>query len=1108
MASATTSWSSSASSSAWSFPPGATHQQILNKLVAELRGGHNERNRAAKELHAFVCTDLREAPAEQLNVFLDALTKRILDLVKASDPAAKLGGVLAIVALINADVCNTNDRVSRFGNYLRNNCLPPNTADVAVIELAARAIARLTQVSGTTSTTNVKFELIDHEMKRALELLSGTASERASEGKQYAAVLVLREIAFSMPTFFFQKIGNFFEVIFNAMWDQQPLLRVAAVNALRAGLLVKAQRETSKAAKKSASKDQTTCFDISFEQAMSGIDVPAAKLQDRKFNRDDYAHGGVLILGELLRAANSAWERAYRDIQDSILSEENMGAGWPGLGIPSPGTATAAIGVGPPPPPQAHGAAGGAGAAGGGRSSTGGSLAAVRRYYQAGFRNRASSLSTSTSAATGAMVSVSSLIPFHWCGTVMYDREPVVESAQCRALIMDKYDKVCRDVLAVAERTGTSSKGNLFLQYALMFTLPKLAALDRERFCRSHLSMAMRYMDRLLAEKNRHAFVAIGLLAVAVGSPIQSLLPNTLAHVRQALPPRDGTISRKKGHPTRTDPAVFACISLLARAVRASIHNEVADMLDPMLGAGLTPALTTALHELAFNIPTFRGEIAEGLLRILSLILMQQTFAHPGTPKKLLSPSQLGQALSGNSSLPPEPPETFAVVLGLKTLGTFDFESHSLLRFVRYCADHYLQSEEKPVRLEAVKTCASLLKASLLTPSKGHSQTVTSTINDVLAKLLIVGITDQDADVRACVMDCFGDDCFDLHLAQAENLSSLFISLNDEVLEIREQSVCIIGRLSQLNPAYIFPSLRKTLMELLNEMELSGVGRNKEQSARMLGHLVANAPSLIRPYVEPILKVLVPKLREQDLNPMVITSVLRAVGDLAHVGGSAMTEHGDELMPLLLDILGDGSSSQKREVTLWALSQLVESTGCVIEPYQRFPSLLETLLGFLRTEQQGTIRAQTLRLIGLLGALDPYRHKLITGQVDSAGVTSAPLIPIGDINELEQSWEMSPSELLVNMGSNNSLEEFYPSVAISILMKIVRDPMLSQHHTEVIQAVTYIFMALGIKSIPYIAQVSGLHICKRTLIVLSILGNRNNITYYHVVTSLPRCSRA
>ncbi len=86
-------------------------------------------------------------------------------------------------------------------------------------------------------------------------------------------------------------------------------------------------------------------------------------------------------------------------------------------------------------------------------------------------------------------------------------------------------------------------------------------------------------------------------------------------------------------------------------------------------------------------------------------------------------------------------------------------------------------------------------------------------------------------------------------------------------------------------------------------------------------------------------------------------------------------------------------------MSLWTLSQLVEATGCVSEPYVRYPQLLDTLLGFLRTEQRGTIRSQTLRLLGLLGALDPYRHKMNTGQVDSAtasaaGVTCVPLVDI------------------------------------------------------------------------------------------------------------------
>jgi FKBP12-rapamycin complex-associated protein len=56
---------------------------------------------------------------------------------------------------------------------------------------------------------------------------------------------------------------------------------------------------------------------------------------------------------------------------------------------------------------------------------------------------------------------------------------------------------------------------------------------------------------------------------------------------------------------------------------------------------------------------------------------------------------------------------------------------------------------------------------------------------------------------------------------------------------------------------------------------------------------------------------------------------------------------------------------------------------CVVLPYQEFPSLLELLLSFLKTEQLVSIRRETLRVLGLLGALDPYKHKMNLGHIDS-----------------------------------------------------------------------------------------------------------------------------
>ena len=58
-----------------------------------------------------------------------------------------------------------------------------------------------------------------------------------------------------------------------------------------------------------------------------------------------------------------------------------------------------------------------------------------------------------------------------------------------------------------------------------------------------------------------------------------------------------------------------------------------------------------------------------------------------------------------------------------------------------------------------------------------------------------------------------------------------------------------------MNPAFVMPTLRKVLIQILTELEFSGIGRNKEQSARLLGHLVANSPKLVKPYQGSILKV-------------------------------------------------------------------------------------------------------------------------------------------------------------------------------------------------------------------------------------------------------------
>ena len=112
---------------------------------------------------------------------------------------------------------------------------------------------------------------------------------------------------------------------------------------------------------------------------------------------------------------------------------------------------------------------------------------------------------------------------------------------------------------------------------------------------------------------------------------------------------RQDPSTKKRSNPP--DVAVFVCLSLLLRPVgRSHLTNVMKDLLNPMLAVGLSPALTTCLRELATSIPVLKRDIAEGLLKMLSLVLMHQPLRHPGNYYFIIV-SLLFQAISGSDDV-------------------------------------------------------------------------------------------------------------------------------------------------------------------------------------------------------------------------------------------------------------------------------------------------------------------------------------------------------------------------------------------------------------------------------------------------------------------------
>lgn len=645
--------------------------------------------------------------------------------------------------------------------------------------------------------------------------------------------------------------------------------------------------------------------------------------------------------------------------------------------------------------------------------------------------------------------------------------------------MQEHYQEACEIVFKHKDHRDPTTRRTV------VYLIPDLASYSPADFAQSWLHKFMVYLSGMLKrDKERNdAFLAIGNIANSVKSAIAPYLDGVLIYVREGL----SVQSRKRGS---VDP-VFDCISRLAVAVGQTLSKYMEALLDPIFACDLTPKLTQALVDMAFYIPPVKPTIQERLLDMLSVVLCGEPFKPLGAPQ----PNTLSSVPAITKDV--KDPQAYEnrrseVKLALNTLGSFDFSGHILNEFVRDVAIKYVEDEDPEIREAAALTCCQLyVRDPIVNQTSYHALQV---VGDVIEKLLTVGIADPEPNIRRTVLAAL-DERFDRHLAKAENIRILFFALNDEIFAIREVAISIIGRLARFNPAYVIPSLRKTLIQMLTELEFSEVARNKEESAKLLSLLVQNAQTLIKPYVEPMISVLLPKA--SDPSPTVAATILKALGDLATVGGEDMLPYKDRLMPLIIDALQDQSSNIKRQAALNALGQLASNSGYVIEPYLEYPQLLEILQSIIRTEdQRGSLRQETVKLMGILGALDPYKHQQVEERTP-------------EIQRRVESNQMTDISLMMT-GLTPSNKEYFPTVVINALLQILKDPSLAQHHAAVIEAIMNIFRTLGLECVSFLDRIipAFLHVIRssastRLESYFNQLATLVTIVRQHIRTYLP-----
>ncbi|VEU23256.1 DEKNAAC104384 [Brettanomyces naardenensis] len=673
-------------------------------------------------------------------------------------------------------------------------------------------------------------------------------------------------------------------------------------------------------------------------------------------------------------------------------------------------------------------------------------------------------------------------------GSLLCYRELILQGT---SILAPKVDEIYETLMSVKDNRSED------VRREFAYIMPKLARYDRIRFVDKYMHrVLLYYISQLKIGKDRPFILAsIGDIAVEAKNNIVNYLDGV---VLESI--RDGLSSRNPKARSEITASCFRCLAKLAIALGPPLTKFINNyhILTLVLKSSITDSMLSVLKIFIDHLPSLEPVINDKLISTISYCLSGCEFKHPGAPdfKSLMDPERAYNyrrhmlSKDGGSfikSVPPEldvtelaglprvsdyeNPDVVVILQALKALSSFDFVNYNLTDFVRHTVTYYISHDNPEVRLKASLTSSRIYMRSSICLER--SATSLRAVNDVLTKLMTVCITDPVPDVRLEVLKSLGDR-FDAQLSQAENVRLLFMALNDENFEIRKAAVKLVGRLTFINPAYIVPPLRRMLIQLLTTLNYGANStRKKEETAVLISLLISTTGDLTESYLKPIMDALIP--RATDSSASVASAAISAIGEMALVSGEEMLQFIPKLMPILLDTFQDQSLSYKRDAALKTLGQLAGASGYVIKPLIEYPQLLGLLVNILKSDSSPSARRETVRLMGILGALDPYKYR----EVERSGQDSQAVA--------DQNAPSIDMELLMQ-GKSPSNEDYFPTVVITTLLKILKDPSLSNHHPAVTQAIMHIFKTLGVKCVPYLEQVipgfaSVMHSCPRFMLV-------------------------
>ncbi|UJR25716.1 hypothetical protein I4U23_007067 [Adineta vaga] len=1048
---------------------------LLEQFVEGLQSSNEDiRRRATDELYERIIAQYADAPTD----VVASIVEQVQDFVrkKMSNPNDVNENRAALLVIL-CFVCAGQNLYTELSNKLEPTLrgYKQMSVDANLCELVVKLTCILVKGCGRMSID--QFSL---DVPKALERIS---KDEKHETRRYSGITILKEIALAAPSRYYHLITpveQFFEQLFGTMTDPKQYIREAFAETMQGTLVVLIDREREE--QKNNNSEMTTgqeltssntnnpinlesntflkAYYMAFREAMKCLAVDPTK--SKNVQKEDRIHGGLLLLNELLRVSDVKFENICQDLIQPYSA--------------------------PKPKPIS---------------------------YKDVHRSRVAL----TFERTGPL-SPMDLIDNPEQSQIQ------VQSSLMRSIMLENFLQICNQVFQYRQYPKS------MIANVLIRILPRLASLNYKLFSHQpYVDATMNFIferinSRELKERQL-AFHALGLMILSDKtsrtsdtdllitttpftkdmSKIFECLKQTFIPIPSANTSMTSTHSHRRNNSNQLsstsslpqqsssnnsllpyrylspDSSVFACITMIGEA-GPEASKCLDTLLEYLLHCGLNHSLLFCLDKLC-SMPLIltdtKRKIHQGLLENLRLILCNP--------------------LAYNTNLTNE--QNDMVLIALQTLRIFDFEAQAIEPlFIDTLNSRFIEHENVRIRIESIITITHLLR-KLLLPS---AQTILSSnttssliaanklrikIGLITQRILTIGVTDLDPDVRYNVFLTLQDD-FKQFLAKSEALELLFFSVHDECHEIRELALSLIGRLSNINPAYVLPPLRHLLLQLLTELEIGCSLSGKEQASRLLGQLIANTPRIVRPYMQSITQALLPLIKQHEQHSNVLIALVRTVGEQAQVCGIDLDQRIHDLFPILINMMQDTSNYRKREVALWTIGQIVESCCYVIEPLQKYPILLDVLLQFLKSEET-PFRRETIRVLGFLGAIDPYHVRSSNDPLRSLSFDVNDITLTHRVRGEPDPIEISSNELLVASGAQ-SLHDFYTSMAIYVCLRVLKDPNSPQLHLKAVQAISIILQWLGSICTQYVSLV-----LPRLLSVVRNTDDRNLVPYFRQI---------